>query len=175
MSFFFTLCLILRLIFLFFIFRILRFQNYMIAMVNKDVLHVRYNIPILNKELVFFTKALRYNLEMIFFYSHWSMFQSNYELKVGIFSFRSISGNVTSLPVSQEEYKHRSNREELISKLQRVFLFVGIINLILFPAIFVWLLIYHFFQYAESLKREPGAMGTRVWSEYSKIYLRSVV
>lgn len=40
------------------------------------------------------------------------------------------------------------------------------------PAIFLWQLIYSFFNYGELIKREPGSLGIRVWSSYGKLYLR---
>jgi len=46
--------------------RILRFKNYMVAMVNKNLLPVRFQVPLLG-ELSFLTHGLKYNLELLLF------------------------------------------------------------------------------------------------------------
>ena len=46
--------------------RILRFTNYMVAMVNKTVLPCKFNVPFYG-EKVFFTTGLRFNYELILF------------------------------------------------------------------------------------------------------------
>lgn len=46
--------------------RILRFKNYMVAMVNKGLLPVKIHIPLVG-DVVFLTQGLKYNLEMILF------------------------------------------------------------------------------------------------------------
>ncbi|XP_039255460.2 autophagy-related protein 9A-like [Styela clava] len=131
--------------------RILRFKNYMIAMVNKEVIPMKYRVPILG-ESVFLTQGLKFNIELILFWGPWSLFANNYNLK--------------------EEYKRRSNREELISRLGNQMWWAGFINLLLSPVIFVWQILYSFFSYAEILRREPGSFGARRWSMYSRLYLR---
>ena len=40
------------------------------------------------------------------------------------------------------------------------------------PLIFIWQILYCFFNYAEVIKREPGSLGVRKWSRYGKLYLR---
>lgn len=46
--------------------RILRFKNYWVAMVNKCLLPVPLRVPFVG-ELVFMTKGLKYNLELLLF------------------------------------------------------------------------------------------------------------
>lgn len=46
--------------------RILRFENYMMAMVNKSLLPVRLRLPFLG-EVVFLTRGLTYNIELLLF------------------------------------------------------------------------------------------------------------
>jgi hypothetical protein len=45
---------------------IIRFKNYMVAMVNKHLLPLQFQVPILG-ETVFLTHGLKYNLEMLLF------------------------------------------------------------------------------------------------------------
>lgn len=46
--------------------RILRFKNYMVAMINKSLLPVRLYIPIVG-EVIFMTRGLKYNMELLLF------------------------------------------------------------------------------------------------------------
>ena len=46
--------------------RILRFKNYMVAMVNKTVLPCKFHVPFYG-EKVFFTQGLKFNYELILF------------------------------------------------------------------------------------------------------------
>ncbi|CAK8695951.1 autophagy-related protein 9A-like [Clavelina lepadiformis] len=131
--------------------RILRFKNYMVAMVNKGLLPPRMNFPLLG-DIVFFTQSLKYNMELIFFWGPRAIFANSYHMK--------------------DEYKLKGRREDLARQLSNNLLWLGIINLILSPAIFLWQVLYSFFSYAELLKRDPGRFGARKWSTYAKLYLR---
>ncbi|XP_051879313.1 LOW QUALITY PROTEIN: autophagy-related protein 9A [Pristis pectinata] len=131
--------------------RILRFKNYMVAMINKSLLPIRFQVPFLG-ELVFFTRGLRYNFELIFLWGPGSLFQNEWSLK--------------------PEYKKGANRRELAHKLSSRILWIGITNLLLCPVILVWQILYAFFSYAEVIKREPGSLGARCWSLYGRCYLR---
>uniref|UniRef100_A0A6Q2YI20 Autophagy-related protein 9 n=1 Tax=Esox lucius TaxID=8010 RepID=A0A6Q2YI20_ESOLU len=131
--------------------RILRFKNYMVAMVNKSLLPVRFCPPLLG-EMVFYTRGLKYNFELIFFWGPGSLFKSEWSLK--------------------PEYKRGGNRLELAEKLASRILWIGIANLLLCPVILVWQILYAFFSYTEVIKREPGSLGARCWSLYGRCYLR---
>uniref|UniRef100_A0A3P9JEN5 Autophagy-related protein 9 n=1 Tax=Oryzias latipes TaxID=8090 RepID=A0A3P9JEN5_ORYLA len=131
--------------------RILRFKNYMVAMVNKSLLPVRFRLPVLG-EVVFFTRGLKYNFELIFFWGPGSLFENEWSLK--------------------SEYKRGGNRLELADRLASRILWIGIANLLLCPVILVWQILYAFFSYTEVIKREPGSLGARCWSLYGRCYLR---
>ena len=49
---------------------LLRFTNYLVAMVNKSVLPLRYNVPFMG-EHAFLSTGLKFNLELILFKSPW--------------------------------------------------------------------------------------------------------
>merc|ERR550534_3253726 len=54
--------------------RILRFKNYLVAMVNKDILPMRISpLPCL-PSFVFFSHSLKFNLEWLFFKGPWAAF-----------------------------------------------------------------------------------------------------
>lgn len=46
--------------------RILRFKNYQIAMINKSLLPVRLKVPLVG-EVIFMTRGLKYNMELLLF------------------------------------------------------------------------------------------------------------
>ncbi|MGH0140812.1 UNVERIFIED_CONTAM: hypothetical protein FKN15_031927 [Acipenser sinensis] len=131
--------------------RILRFKNYMVAMVNKSLLPVQLHLPLLG-DVVFLTQGLKYNFELIFFWGPGSLFQNKWNL--------------------HPKYKRAGNRLELATQLSRVILLAGLANLLLCPFILVWQVLYAFFSYTETIKREPGSLGARRWSLYGRLYLR---
>ncbi|XP_044727484.1 autophagy-related protein 9A [Chrysoperla carnea] len=132
--------------------RILRFKNYLIAMINKNLLPIKLNVPFLNTEIVFITRGLRYNLELLLFWGPWSPFENNWHLK--------------------EDYKKIAKRHELAEVFAKHILWIGVANLVLCPLIMVWQILYSFFNNAEVIKREPGILGSYRWSLYGRLYLR---
>ncbi|KAM6948537.1 autophagy-related protein 9B [Aplochiton taeniatus] len=131
--------------------RILRFKNYMVAMVNKSLLPVQLQLPLLG-DVVFLTQGLKFNFELILFWGPGSLFQNKWNL--------------------HPKYKKASNRLELAQRLSRVILLMGLANLLLCPFILVWQVLYAFFSYTEVIRREPGSLGARRWSLYGRLYLR---
>ena len=53
--------------------RILRYKNYMVAMVNKSLLPLRYTVPLLGDH-AFLSTGLRFNLELLLFKSPWVIY-----------------------------------------------------------------------------------------------------
>ncbi|XP_033762033.1 autophagy-related protein 9A-like [Pecten maximus] len=131
--------------------RILRFKNYMVAMVNKSLLPVKFKVPFLG-DYAFLSTGLKYNLELILFWGPWSPFENNWKLK--------------------EDFRQSHRRKHLAEMLSKRILWIGIANLVLSPLIFLWQILYSFFRYAELIKRQPGILGARRWSNYSRLYLR---
>lgn len=131
--------------------RILRFKNYMVAMINKSLLPVQLQLPLLGN-VVFLTQGLKYNFELILFWGPGSLFQNKWNL--------------------HPKYKRSGNRLELAQQLSRVILLIGLANLLLCPFILVWQVLYAFFSYTEIIRREPGSLGARRWSLYGRLYLR---
>jgi len=67
----------------------------------------------------------------------------------------------------REDYKKVSKRKELAQALSKRILRVGIANLVLCPVIFLWQILYSFFNYAEvSLFRFP-----KLKQAYFKVYI----
>jgi autophagy-related protein 9 len=130
--------------------RILRFKNYMVAMVNKDLLPVRILVPF-GGETVFLSNGLKFNLEFLFFKGPWAPF-NQFHLK--------------------DEFKKASKKKELVEQFQNKVALLALVNLLLMPLVLVWQILHCFFNYVEVIKREPGSLGVRKWSQYGRIYLR---
>ncbi|NXS36827.1 ATG9A protein, partial [Pomatostomus ruficeps] len=60
--------------------RILRFRNYTVAMVNKSLLPVRFHLPLLGP-VVFLTRGLQFNLELLLFRGPAALFQNTWSLR----------------------------------------------------------------------------------------------
>ncbi|NXF90461.1 ATG9A protein, partial [Eubucco bourcierii] len=131
--------------------RILRFQNYTVAMVNKSLLPIRFRLPLLGT-VVFLTQGLQYNLELLLFRGPGALFQNAWSLR--------------------PQCKRAGARRELAQQLARAMVLLGVANLLLCPCVLLWQLLYAFFSYAEGIKREPGSLGARRWSLYGRHYLR---
>uniref|UniRef100_UPI00358F4151 autophagy-related protein 9A-like isoform X2 n=1 Tax=Myxine glutinosa TaxID=7769 RepID=UPI00358F4151 len=131
--------------------RILRFKNYLVAMVNKSLLPLSLPVPFMGS-IIFLTQGLKYNLELLLFWGPDAPFQSAWSLR--------------------PEYKRSISRLDLAERLSRNILWVGLANLALCPLVLVWQVLHAFFRYAEVLKREPGSLGARRWSLYGQLYLR---
>ena len=131
--------------------RILRFTNFLVAMVNRSKLPCKINIPFYG-EKVFFSEGLRFNFEMILFWGYGTPFDNSYHLN--------------------DKYKQRYNREELTRQLQAVIAIYAVVNFLLFPLIFLYRVFYLVFHFAELIKRQPVALGTRHWTAYGQVYVR---
>lgn len=56
----------------------------------------------------------------------------------------------------------------LASELESTVSYTALVNLLLSPFILLYQILYSFFTYAGLIKREPGALGTRRYSNYAK-------
>ncbi|XP_051662084.1 autophagy-related protein 9B [Manacus candei] len=131
--------------------RILRFRNYTVAMVNKSLLPVRFHLPLLGP-VVFLTRGLQFNLELLLFRGPAALFQNTWSLR--------------------PQVKRAGARRALARGLARAAVLLGVANLALCPCVLGWRLLLAFFSYAEGLKRAPGSLGARRWSLYARHYLR---
>ncbi|XP_018329383.1 autophagy-related protein 9A isoform X2 [Agrilus planipennis] len=131
--------------------RILRQQNYMVAMANKCLLPPRLRLPFVG-EVVYWTRSLRHNIYFLLFWGPWAPFENPWHLR--------------------ENYRKPNMRHELSKQLARHVLWLALANLVFAPLVFIWQILYAFFNYAEVIKREPGSLGVRNWSLYGRLYLR---
>lgn len=127
--------------------RIMRRENYMIALINKDVLDL--SVLFMNEKTVL-TKTLEWNLKLCidnFIYNRQGQ----------------INGKIL------KEY----NRNHLARELTSRFKLAAIINLILSPFIVIYFVLLYFFRYFNEYKSNPASLvGLRQYTPYAEWKLR---
>ncbi|VDM46992.1 unnamed protein product [Toxocara canis] len=131
--------------------RILRFKNYFVSFVNKELLPPVLHVPFMGP-IPYLSNGLKLNLEWLLFWGPWSPWEGPYALK--------------------DDYKHQHNIARLTSEMEGTIFYMGIANLVFFPLILLYQILYSFFSYAELVKREPGALGMRRYSNYGRSKIR---
>ncbi|KAK0058268.1 autophagy-related protein 9A [Biomphalaria pfeifferi] len=131
--------------------RILRFKNYLVAMVNKDLLPLKFRLPFIGEHAIL-THGMRFNLDVLLYWSPWSIFVNSYTMR--------------------EEYKNSQKKKWLAERLSTHIGILALLNFVLCPFIFFYQIIYFFFRYAEFVKRSPSFLGSRQWANYGRLYLR---
>uniref|UniRef100_A0A9J2PRH8 Autophagy-related protein 9 n=1 Tax=Ascaris lumbricoides TaxID=6252 RepID=A0A9J2PRH8_ASCLU len=126
-------------------------SNYFVSFVNKDLLPPVLNIPFMGP-MPYLSNGLKLNLEWLLFWGPWSPWEGPYALK--------------------DDYKHQHNIARLTTEMEATIFYMGIANLVFFPLILLYQILYSFFSYAELVKREPGALGTRRYSNYGRSKIR---
>ncbi|XP_055329013.1 autophagy-related protein 9A-like [Paramacrobiotus metropolitanus] len=133
--------------------RILRVENYLVAMINKNVIPVSFRVPFLG-DVTIFTKIYLKNLDYILFcpYGLGAPLEQNWQLR--------------------EEYKLYGRRLDVAEKLRKRIEYIALFNFVCSPFVLFWRILYAFFDYADIVKRDPGALGARRWSYYGRYFLR---
>ncbi|CAH8514253.1 unnamed protein product [Schistosoma turkestanicum] len=133
--------------------RILRHKNYLIAMINQDIIPIRFRIPSsFNPQLIYLPDGYVFNLKLILFWTPWSPFHNYWQLRA--------------------DYKWVTKRHELAVELATRIRILGLINLLMAPIIFIAQLIAFICANAERLRHQPSTMFGRRWSNYAHLYLR---
>ncbi|THU88587.1 putative transmembrane protein [Dendrothele bispora CBS 962.96] len=133
--------------------RIMRQENYLIALFNKDLLDLRVPLPQMLKRFVveeqgkgkMLTRALEWNLRFC--------------LMEYLFDKH---GKVRKV------FLKSKNRAILIEGLKRRFVFMGILNAIFAPFIVLYLLMYSFFRYFEEYHKDPSTIGGRRYTSFAQ-------
>ncbi|CAK5277584.1 unnamed protein product [Mycena citricolor] len=132
--------------------RILRQENYLIALFNKDVLDLRVPLPPALKRFAaqdgrgtLLTRAMEWNLR--FCLMEYLFDQHGKVRKVFLKS---------------------KNRPVLIEGLRRRFIFMGMLNAVFAPFIVLYLLMYSFFRYFEEYHKDPSTIGGRRFTSYAQ-------
>ncbi|KAI0748469.1 APG9-domain-containing protein [Daedaleopsis nitida] len=135
--------------------RIMRQENYLIALFNKELLDLRVPLPLFLQQFSFridddgkgktLTRALEWNLRFC--------------LMEYLFDD---SGRVRKV------FLKSKNRAVLIEGLRRRLIFMGILNAIFAPFIVLYLLMYSFFRYFEEYHKNPSNIGGRAYTPYAQ-------
>ncbi|KAK5974154.1 Autophagy protein 9 [Trichostrongylus colubriformis] len=130
--------------------RILRFKNYLVALVNTRVLPPVLNVPFIGP-VPYLPNGLKSNLRRILFFGSTSPWAG---------------------PYLKDEYKDLDNLEILTRQMEKDVAMYGFLNLVFFPLIFLYQILYAFFTLSELIKRRRDALGMRRYSNYGRYRLR---
>ncbi|KZV87378.1 APG9-domain-containing protein [Exidia glandulosa HHB12029] len=134
--------------------RIMRQENYLIALFNKEVLDFRIPLPPFlaarlrpddNKKSTLLTKALEWNLRFCllgYLFDH--------------------EGRVRKVFLKEK------NRKVLVEQLKRRFIFMGLLNALFVPFIVLYLVMYSFFRYFEEYRNNPSSFSGRKYTAYAE-------
>lgn len=141
--------------------RILRKENYVLGMLNRDVLGLSFGgasngarnsnsiaskitskIPFINPNHVWFTKTVEWNIVNAITSN---MFDDDFGVKHSFYD---------------------------ATALKNRFRFLAVVNLILSPFVAIFITVYFFLTHVERFYHDPGSAGLRQWSTYSKWKLR---
>ncbi|KAJ3046056.1 autophagy protein atg9 [Rhizophlyctis rosea] len=122
--------------------RIMRKENYMIALFNKEILNL--TVPVLGKRQML-TKIMEWNL-----------------------SFCILSYVFDEKGHVRKRFLKDVNRTRLINGLQKRFVVMGVMNLICAPFLFILLILYFFFRYAEEFHKNPSSLGSRQYTPFAR-------
>lgn len=123
--------------------RIMRQENYLIALFNENILDL--SVPGLRNRSPALTRSLEWNLNFCLL---GFLFDSNGQVRH---------------PFLSERY-----RADLIEGLRRRFLFMAVVNAIFAPFIVLYLLVYSFFRYFEEYHKDPSNLGSRQYTQYAR-------
>ena len=120
--------------------RLMRRDNYLIALINKDILDLTLPIPFM-KNRQFFSKTLEWNLSLcILDY----VFDEH--------------GQFQTLILKD------THRKELSDGLRRRFMFAGLMNVLCGPFIISYAMMLYFFRYFNEYQRNPSEIGSRQYT-----------
>ncbi|KAL8746836.1 MAG: hypothetical protein Q9190_001196 [Brigantiaea leucoxantha] len=120
--------------------RLMRRENYLIALINKDILDLTLPVPFLrNRQL--FSKTLEWNLSLC----------------ILDFVFNE-QGQVRPL------FLKDSHRRALSDSLRRRFLFAGFMNVVCAPFIILYFIMLYFFRYFNEYQKNPSQIGSRQYT-----------
>lgn len=120
--------------------RLMRRDNYLIALINKDVLDLTLPIPFLRSRQLF-SKTLEWNLSL--------------SILDFVFDER---GQVRPL------FLKETHRRALSDSLRRRFLFAGFMNVLCAPFIVMFFILLYFFRYFNEFKSNPSQIGSRQYT-----------
>ncbi|KAG8854770.1 autophagy protein atg9 [Serendipita sp. 411] len=142
--------------------RIMRQENYLISMFNKDLLDLRLPLPAFARKILTITGI--YQEESTNSGAGTTLTRAlEWNLRFCLMDFLfDRSGRV------KDAFLKERNRETLIEELKKRFIFMGILNALFLPFIIPYLLIYSFFRYFEEAQRNPSSISSRRYTPYAE-------
>jgi autophagy-related protein 9 len=119
--------------------RIMRKENYYIALFNKDILDLTLPIPGFKSSTL--TKTLEWNLQLC----------------VSGLAFNE-HGQV------RQQLLKESSRRELAEELKKRFRLAAVFNIILSPLLVTYFILLYFFRYFNEYRKNPGSIGSRQYT-----------
>lgn len=132
--------------------RILRQENYLIGLVNRETIPMRFQLPGLDGAFIYLPNYYLLNLKLLLFWAPKCPFANYCQLR--------------------QEYKFLGGREKLAEELAKQSRIIGLVGLILSPLAFLVQLLMFLFTNAQRLRYEPAQLFGRSWSNYARLYLR---
>ncbi|KAJ3416829.1 autophagy protein atg9 [Chytridiales sp. JEL 0842] len=126
--------------------RILRKENYLIAMFNRNILDLK--IPYLGDRQMF-TKIMEWNL-----------------------SFCILSYIFDENGTVRKRFLRRGSRVRLVAGLKKRFAMMALLNLMFAPFLMILMVMFFFFRYAEEYQKNPSSIGARQYSPYARLKFR---
>ena len=124
--------------------RLMRRDNYLIALINKDILDLTLPVPFFkNRQL--FSKTLEWNLSLC----------------ILDFVFNE-QGQV------RPYFLKDTHRRALSDGLRRRFMFAGVMNVLCAPFIFVYFVMLYFFRYFNEYQKNPSQIGSRQYTPFAE-------
>ncbi|GAA5868016.1 hypothetical protein JCM8547_000782 [Rhodosporidiobolus lusitaniae] len=150
--------------------RIMREENYLIALFNKDVLDISLPLPpILHRPAALLFGATSDSHEgggggrKVRFGKHMLTQTLEWNLSFCLLGFLfGRDGQVRRAFLSER------NKGELVEALKRRFILMGIINAVFAPFIVLYLLMYSFFRYFEEYHKNPSSIGSRQFTPLAR-------
>ena len=124
--------------------RLMRRDNYMIAMINKEVLDLTLPIPFLAKRS-FFSKTVEWYLYLC--------------ILDFVFDKRGQPG---------KEFLKDTSRKELSETLRRRFYAFGFLSVIIAPFTAMYLVVFYFFQNFSEYQKNPSSISSRQYTPYAE-------
>lgn len=123
--------------------RIMRKENYFIALINSDIINLSLPLPLCSGNML--TKTIEWNLNLCIF---GFIFNEKGFLKHNILKF--------------------NERDQLSEELQKRFILAGVLNIIIAPFLVCYFVLLYFFRYFNEFKTSPGNIGTRQYTPYAE-------
>lgn len=124
--------------------RLMRKDNYMIAMINKDVLDFSLALPLIGRRQ-FFTRTLEWHL--------------NYCIMDYVFNKQ---GQLRQL------FLKDTHRKALSDGLKRRFIFAGTTSLLFAPFLIIYYIVQNFFQHFNEYQKDPAQIGSRQYNVFAQ-------